>query len=169
AFSPAFWAANYKNYFFYLSSRLSSTYPYLKGIETIVNIFEKIKIYKGREYGWESHYLRLRAVYYDDKHCTHTAYLDYIYPINCEEKLIIEPDALNDKLAKAFTKKEHDVINRPDWDVRYIPEYTSSDSFDPDHKKYYEPFIRNFESGSARGEFLHDLAFQLRKLKEIQR
>ena len=166
AFSPAFWAANYKSYFFYLSSRHSTTFPYLDGIEAIVKIFEKIKVFKDtNEFGWMDQSLRLRAVYYDDKHCTHTVFLDYIYPHNAEKASIIDPVTLYEKLGKAFTKKEHKVINRPDWDVRYVAAHTGSDTFQLDHKNYYEPFMKNFESGSARNEFLHDLAFQLRQLR----
>ena len=90
AFSPAFWAANYKDYFFYMSCRHSNSYPYLASIETIVSLIEKISIQKSDEY-WSSQYLRLRAVYYDDKHCTHVAYVDYIYPHDTPDDKIIQP------------------------------------------------------------------------------
>lgn len=160
AFSPAFWAANYKKYFFYLSCRHSNTYPDLESVETIVRLIEKIPIYKDKENGWDSHYLRLRAVYYDDKHCTHIGYVDYIYPDKADKKSILNPKELDSYLSKAFTTKEHKIMNQPSWDILYVPESTSSDSFQLDHKRYYEPFLKEFENGNARKELLHDLVFQ---------
>ena len=159
-FSPAFWAANYKGYFFYLSSRHSNTYPCLESVETIVSIMEKIPIHKDTNFGWGSHYLRLRAVYYDDKHCIHIAYVDYIYPREANKTTILHPKQLQELLIKSFTEEEHIVMNCPDWDVLYIPESTISDSFQLDHKNYYEPFMRKFESGMNRHGFLDDLVFQ---------
>ncbi|HBZ26457.1 MAG TPA: hypothetical protein DEO54_09545 [Rikenellaceae bacterium] len=167
AFSPAFWAANYKDYFFYLSCRHSNTYPYLESVETIVSLIEKIPIYKDKEYGWYTHYLRLRAVYYDDKHCTHIAYIDYIFPKGVNKKGVLNPKKLNDLLFKAFTKKEHKVMNLPSWDILYLEESTGSDSFQLDHKRYYEPYLKEFEQGNARREFLHDLVFQIEMMENL--
>lgn len=161
AFSPAFWAANYKNYFFYMSCRHSNTYPYLESIETIVKIFEKVPLHIDKENWWNKHYLRLRGVYYDDKHSNHVAYLDYIFPENCDKELIIDPVKLNEFLNKGFIKKYHKILNRPTWDVLYIPENIIGDSFQLDHKSYYEPYLQDFEYGNSRKEFLHDVIFQL--------
>ena len=169
AFSPAFWAANYKDYFFYLSCRHSNTYPYLESIETIVSLIEKVSIYKNLDAGWNSHFLRLRAVYYDDKHCNHTAFVDYIYPSDTNKKNIIQPKALKDILFKAFTKKEYDVMNMPDWDFIYIPESTVSDSFQLDHKRYYEPYLKEFETGMTRKNFLHDWVYQIEMLAKLKK
>lgn len=165
AYSPAFWAANYKDYFFYLSCRHSNTYPYLESVEAIVNMLERIPIFKDEENGWESHYLRLRAVYYDDKHSTHIAYVDYIHPKNASKDDIINPIKLDELLSNAFTKKEWDVMNSPSWDVLYVSESTMSDSFQLDHKQYYKPYLKEFEQGSARKEFLHDVVFQHKMLQ----
>ncbi len=169
AFSPAFWAANYKDYFFYLSCRHSNTYPYLESVETIVSLIEKVPLHKDRKYGFETQYLRLRAVYYDDRHCTHIAYVDYIFPKGTEDKAILKPKKLNDLLFKAFTKKEHKVMNLPTWDIKYREESTSSDSFQLDHKRYYEPYLKAFERGNSRGEFLHDLVFQFEMIESVSK
>ena len=169
AFSPAFWAANYKDYFFYLSCRHSNTYPYLESIETIVSLIEKMPIYKDLENGWDSHFLRLRAVYYDDKHCTHIAYVDYIYPTNCDKKDIIQPKVFRDLLFNAFTKKEHNTMNLPDWDILYIPASTGSDNFQLDHKRYYEPYLKAFETGAARKHFLHDWVYEIEMIENLQK
>ena len=160
AFSPAFWAANYKEYFLYLSCRHSNTYPYLESVETIVSLMERIQVFKDKEYGWNSHYVRPRAVYYDDKHCTHIAYVDYIYPRGTNKSLIPNPKELQDFLMKAFTDEDHNIMNLPSWDFLFLEESTSSDSFQLDHKKFYEPHLKEFELGMSRSEFLHDLAFQ---------
>lgn len=156
AYSPAFWAANFKDYFFYMSSRLSNKYPPIDTIEAIINILEKAPLYKGGKNGYSSHYLRLRGVYYDDKYSQHVAYIDYIYPRDCNEKLIIDKTELYYKLNSGFTEKEHEIMNEPTWDVLYIPEFMGGDGFDLDHKSYYEPYLKNFEYGSPRNEFLHD-------------
>jgi hypothetical protein len=169
AFSPGFWAANYKDYFFYLSCRHSNNYPNLESVETIVSLLERIRIYKDRKNGWYDHYLRLRAVYYDDKHSTHIGYADYIYPEDSDEKKIINPPELKKLLDKAFTNKDNKVMNIPDWDILYIPATTSSDSFQLDHKKYYEPYLRDFEHGYARTEFLDDIVFEYEVLENIRK
>src|ERR1700754_4769856 len=43
AYSPSFWAANYKNFFLYMSSRDATTFPSLKAIEVIIGVMEDIK------------------------------------------------------------------------------------------------------------------------------
>ncbi len=44
-------------------------------------------------------------------------------------------------------------MNPPDWDILYISESTVSDSFQHDHKKYYEQYLKDFEQGNARNMF----------------
>lgn len=169
AFSPAFWAANYREYFFYMSCRHSNTYPYLESIETIISLMERVPIFKDVEEGWDSHYLRLRAVYYDDKHCTHIAYIDYIYPKGTKEDDILNPKELNNFLFSSFTKEDHDVMNVPSWDVRYLQESTESDSFQLDHKSYYEPYLKEFEKGMKRNMFLHDMVFEMEQIEGLSK
>ena len=148
-FSPSFWAANYKDYFMYLSCRLSNSYPYLESIETIVCIMEKISIFKDEKYFLDSHYLRLRAVYYDDKFSYHTAYIDYLYPDNSKNK-VIYPQELQEKLLKAFGEEESKIMNPPRWDIKYQIVNNLSDNFDIDHKKFYEAYRMEFEHGIGR-------------------
>lgn len=167
AFSPAFWAANYKDYFFYLSCRHSNSYPSLRSIETIVNVMEKVQIVKDKEYYWNSQYLRLRAVYYDDKHCTHIAYIDYIYP-QSDKASILKPTELNKMLFDAYVGNDYDFMNLPSWDVLYRQESTVSDSFQLDHKTYYGPFLKEFEQGMPRKYFLHDVVYQYEMFEKIE-
>lgn len=159
AFSPAFWAANFKEYFLYLSCRHSNKYPYLDSIEAIASILEEVPIFKDQENWWDSHYLRPRAVYYDDKHSNHIAYVDYIFPEETKDK-VINPQKLENILSAAFRKHEYKRMNLPFWDILYLEERTTSDSFKLDHKRFYEPYLKDFEIGSARKEFLHDMNFQ---------
>jgi len=165
AFSPAFWAANYKHYFFYMSCRHSNTYPYLSSIETIVSLIERIPIFEDKVNGWDSHYLRLRAVYYDDRHCTHIAYVDYIYPGSTKSK-VLKPKELDKLLSKAFTDEDHKIMNQPSWDILYLEESTNSDSFQLDHKRYYNPYLKEFEKGIARRQFLEDLVFEIGEMEK---
>lgn len=62
-----------------MSSRDANTYPELRDIETMVAKLEEIPIYKNEEYGWYNHYLRIRAVYYDDKNDSYSTFVDYIF------------------------------------------------------------------------------------------
>lgn len=169
AFSPGFWAANYKDYFFYLCCRHSNNYPDLESVEAIVSLLERIRIYKDKKNGWEENYLRLRAVYYDDKHSTHIVYVDYIYPKISDEKKIFNPPKLKKLLNKAFTNKDNKVMNMPEWDILYIPVSTLSDSFQLDHKKYYAPYLRDFEHGHSRTEFLDDIVYEFEVLENIRK
>lgn len=169
AFSPAFWAANYKDYFLYMSCRHSNTYPELKSIEFIVSLLEKVPIYKSKEYWWESHFLRLRAVYYDDKHCTHTIFVDYIHPKITNKKNLIDPKDLRGILFNAFVADKNAEINMPDWDVMYIPADIGGDSFQLDHKSYYEPYLSEFETGTARKFFLNDLVYHIEEIENLQK
>jgi len=160
AFSPGFWAANYKDHFFYLSCRLSNTYPGLPGIETLVQVMEQIELTGHKSpYGSNQH-LRLRAVYYDDKHSTHLAFVDYIYPNTTKEQEIISPGMLKKKLFDSYRRTPHDHINMPDWDIVYRAASTGSDHFDLDHKQYYEPHMKNFESGTTRNGSGHNTNFR---------
>ena len=167
AFSPSLWAANYKDYFLYLSCRHSNKYPYLESVEIIARIIEEVPIYKDEKWGFDSHYLRLRGVYYDDKHCTHIGYFDYIYPKK-SEKYVINPSLLNQILFKLFTAEDNKVMNVPDWDVLYLEESTLSDSFQLDHKRFYENHIKKFENGGSRRKFLHDMAYQYEEIQKLK-
>jgi len=155
--SPTFWCANFKEYFLYLSSRYASTFPDLNDIEKFVNIFERVKIFSDIDNPYNSHILKIRAVYFDDKHSTHTIFLDYLFPKDCSEKNIKEKDELKNELNESYLAELHTNdsiwINQPSWDIRYVPESFVSDNFDENHKQYYLPFIRNFETGSHRGDF----------------
>ncbi len=150
AYSPSFWSASYKDYFFYLSSRDANIYPDLKSIETIIDIMERIDINVDRKSTEHNHILRPRSIFYDDKHCTHRVYLDYLLPHGTKKELIIKPDEIQDLLFNAFIKTDHKDINVPDWDIKYVEVSFHNDHYHSDHKDFYEPYIQNYNSGSPR-------------------
>lgn len=149
-FSPSFWSANYKDYFFYLSSRDANIYPNLTGIETIVNLIEKIDINSERKVDEENHLLCPRSIHYDVKHCTHMIYLDYLMPYHTKKETIIRPSEIRQMLFEKFSDDDHEFINVPDWDIRYVEVSFGSDHFHKNHKKYYEPYVQNYTTGSPR-------------------
>jgi hypothetical protein len=51
----------------------------------------------------------------------------------------------------------------------YVPEYTGSDSFQLDHKRYYEQYLNEFATGMARKNFLHDWVFQIEQLEALEK
>jgi len=150
AFSPSFWAGNYKDYFLYMSSRTASTFPYLNDIEEIVRVFEEIDFSKQKGY----QQIRLRSVYYDDKHCTYLVCLDYLYEKELDKKTdLLSHQEVKTLLMSAFVDLEIEDVNYPEWDIHFIPVNTDSDHFHEDHKSYYEPYLTEFKSGVPRGYF----------------
>lgn len=154
--SPAFWAANYKDYFLYLSSRTATTFPTLKDVEEIVNRIESIKLPEGDT--WDHHYIRPRAVYFDNKHEQFSVFADYLYTKKTEDKLIM-PHAINEVLRDGMGLYSEDgaMWYITNWDIRYICTNQISDGFHLDHQEYYKPFMRNFTSGMARSSFISEM------------
>lgn len=138
---PNRWLANHRGYYFHICNRIGSTYMmHLASIAARLKELEAIRLAPG-------HFIRLRAVHYDDKHGTYTWFVDYMHssdkaPANIEDKI---------KLAM-----------RDDWgwndgqhyrfDVRSVSYNSGSDHYDRDHYDYYMPFLANFFSGRLRDE-----------------
>jgi hypothetical protein len=171
--SPSFWAANYKDYFMYLSCRLTNAFPNLKDVEEIIRRIEEIPLPEGDN--WNRHYLRPRAIYYDNKNEQFVVFVDYLYPTG-ELKNVLGPDQLNKYLrdGQGLYFDEESMWHLTYWDVEYIDCNQTSDSFDIDHKQYYEPFINNYKIGLSRNEFIserklfrNELVFRNGKLIEL--
>ena len=154
--SPSFWAANFKDYFIYLSSRLTSAFPSLKDAEEIIKKIEKIPLPKGDD--WARHYLRPRAIYYDNKNEQYYVFIDYLYPAGKLED-VLEPKVLNDFLkdGEGLYSDGVGMWKITFWDLEYIDCNQTSDSFELDHKKFYEPLINNFKIGLTRGNTLSEM------------
>lgn len=134
-----FWYANYKNNIFYISLRIGTNCNiYLKDISDRINEIEKAKLPNG-------HYLRLRAVHFDDKYTNYYLFLDYLVPKDSADEDI----KVDDDVYELLTER---VIDGVSYSVDlYIYEYLPySDNFDINHQEYYNNFIGNFKSGFPR-------------------
>jgi hypothetical protein len=148
--SPALWAANYKDYFLYLSSRVAHTFPTLKDVEEIVRRLQTIPLPQGGD--WAHQYMRPRAVYFDNKHENFTVFADYLFPKD-ENPAPLTPTVVNEVLRDGQGLYADDLAMwyLTHWDIRYVPTNQVSDHFHLDHKDYYGPYLDNFKTGIARG------------------
>jgi Restriction endonuclease len=139
--SPSRFVAHYKGYVFQLTNRIGSKVDHhLPGIAARISEIQQLKLPK-------HHFIRPRAVWYDDKGGAYTWYIDYMLPH--DEK----PAASNAKLAHLL----HDGCVMEDgqmytWDIRRVRYWSSSDHYDEDHDDYYAAYLANFIEGSKRGE-----------------
>ena len=156
--SPSFWAANYKDYFLYMSSRTANTFPELKDVETIVEKLESIKLPKDDDY--QGHFLRIRAVFFDNKHDQYSVFADYLYPHGRQDE-VIRPKQLDEYLqdGQGLYHDEKYMWKLTFWDIRYIECYQVSDHFHPDHKDYYDNYMRNFQFGINRTGYISEIDF----------
>ena len=154
--SPSFWAANYKEYFVYLSSRDANTFPALGEVEFIVRRLESIVLPSGEDWHW--HIIRPRAVYFDNKHENFVAFADYLFPEDREDE-VIAPQEINKVLrdGEALHTDGQAFWYTTFWDIRYVPTGQIGDHFHLDHKEYYEPYMNNFRIGLARTRFISSL------------
>jgi hypothetical protein len=137
--NPNHWIANYRGYHFHLSNRIGSKVDYHFGsIGDRINEIESIKLA-------EDHFIRIRAVHYDDKNGCYSWFLDYMHPHDQEP--IMSSARIAHNLGDGWALSDgqiysFDVITRP-----YLP---YSDHYDKDHYDYYEPYLHNYHTGSKR-------------------
>ncbi len=136
--SPSIWAAHYRGHFIYLCCRDGATFPCLSWVEPLVARFEKLT-------AGEDEYLRLRAVYFDDKHCQLYVFSDYLHPANSVPT--ISPLQFSEVVGDGYCP---DTCLQTLWEVRRVTSYPSGDHFHVDHHVFYEPYIRNFREGTFR-------------------
>jgi len=155
-YSPSFWAANYKDYLLYLGSRTAHKFPSLTEVEEIVRRLESIKLPDGED--WNRHYLRPRAVYFDDKHEQFSVFADYLYSKEGRDE-VLPPNELDKVLrdGMGLYGDETGMWYLTSWDIRYVECLQISDHFHLDHKDYYEPFMQQYRLGMARNQFLSDM------------
>lgn len=154
--TPSFWAANYKDYFIYLSSRAAHTFPALKDVEEIVRKLESIDLPKGKS--WEGHFIRPRAVYFDNKHEQFTVFADYLFP-NGKQAEALSPEALNEVLkdGQGLYSDGGGMWYLTYWDIRYVACNQMSDHFHLDHKSYYKPYMDQYRVGTVREYLLSEM------------
>ncbi|QVM99619.1 restriction endonuclease [Pseudomonas rhodesiae] len=130
---PNHWTANFKGYYFHLTNRIgSSCQMYLKDIE------EKLEYLESHTLP-DKHFMRLRSVYFDDKHGTFVWYVDYMHPNT--EKL----DCNSEQLEEFLSQEWNDTF---DVKIRGYLEY--SDHYDPDHYDFYDRYMGQFILGMYR-------------------
>lgn len=134
-----FWHANYKGNIFYFALRIGTNCDcYLKYIAERLDELRRLKLP-------QHHYIRLRAVYFDDKYSNFMLYLDYLIPQGTSEDNF-KPSA------DVISFCNERIIDGTLYDVDLkIYEYNGgSDNFDLDHQSYYAYYIPNFKSGMER-------------------
>ena len=141
-----FWYVSYGGYVFYLSLRIGANYDaYLPHIGAIIDVFQKIQLP-------DNHYIRLRAVYFDDKYTQFKLFVDYLIPSNIDKNNFNYPsdvvDFCNGTAIDSGIYYEVDIKN-----YEYNP---NSDNFDIDHRSYYAYYISNFRFGMSRDDVESD-------------
>jgi len=132
---PNHWSANFNGYYFHITSRIGSSCDrYLPEIEDKIAAYEELGLPP-------KHFVRMRSVFYDDKHGTFTWYLDYMHPH--DESPVMSPEQIAQALG------EDDIWNHShDVEVRHYSEF--SDHYDPDHYDYYLENMGQFILGLPR-------------------
>lgn len=136
--NPNHWIVNYRGYYFHLSNRIGSYGEmHFSNIEKRIKEFEKLPFP-------QKHWLRPRALYYDDKNGNYTFYLDYLIPYN-------EKPFMNHSTIKRLLH-DGEVIDGQfyKFDIYIYTYMDSSDHFDLDHYDYYRPFVGTFVTGFNR-------------------
>lgn len=151
--SPSFWSANHRGYFFYLSSRTANSFPSLDDVDAVLNKIEAIKLPEPKEnHWWNKHMIRLRAMYFDNKHENYIIFIDYIFPEDEKKENLITPKQFSEILKPGMGLYSDDIAmwKIAYWDVCYQKAIISSDHFHEDHKDYYVSFMNNYQYGRER-------------------
>ncbi|CAG9273081.1 restriction endonuclease [Burkholderia cepacia] len=137
--SPNRWIVNYRGYYFYLSNRVGSRADvHLESIAARVAEIEAIDL-PG------DHHLRIRAVYYDDKHGGYTWYLDYLRPYR--NLVPVSIASLKRRLKDGWGFEDGQTYH---FDIVVRSTSPSSDHYDVDHYDYYEDDAHAFSWGIDR-------------------
>ena len=137
---PNQWVVTYDGFYFFLRNRIGSDYNYY--FNHIENIIEEIKSIPMEN---EDHFVRIRSVYFDDKHFSYVFYLDYMYPNS--DNPCISSAKIQEFLGDGYAKEDGRFYQ---FDVRTIPYFKGSDHFDPDHYDYYVPYDSYYKEGKER-------------------
>lgn len=137
---PNQWVVTYDGFYFFLRNRIGSDYNYY--FNHIENIIEEIKSIPMEN---EDHFVRIRSVYFDDKHFSYIFYLDYMYPNS--DNPCISSAKIQEFLGDGYAKEDGRFYQ---FDVRTISYFKGSDHFDPDHYDYYVPYDSYYKEGKER-------------------
>ena len=136
-----FWNASFQRNIFYIALRIGTNCNCcLNNISALIAELNQLKLPK-------NHYIRIRAVYFDDKYSNYLIYLDYLVPAEEKEKNI-EP---SEDVIEFCNERIVDGLYY-DVDLKIIPYHGYSDNFDLDHQSYYSFNIPFFKTGMKRQE-----------------
>lgn len=136
---PNHWVVNFKGYYFHLSNRIGSRNRYhLETIENRILEIEKLDFP-------EKHFIRMRAVHFDDKNGNYTWYLDYMHPHNHQP--IYNVYTLKRMLGNESVMEDGQFHF---FDINIQQYLEHSDHYDPDHYDYYDKQISAFITGRER-------------------
>jgi hypothetical protein len=131
---PNYWIVNYSGYHFHIVNRIGSNCnQHLSGITKQISRLENIKLPEG-------HFIRIRAIYYDDKHAEYIWYLDYMEPdwsndyIDQNSEIIISEEEIQRQLGHDETLDDGQTYY---FDIRKVICSPLSDHYDQDHYDYY--------------------------------
>lgn len=140
--NPNYWIVNFNGYKFHLSNRIGSNCDYhFYSIKKRLSEIESIQLPRDQ-------YIRLRAIYYDDKNGNYTWYLDYMYAR--DSKSILNIENIKAYLGNECVWEDGQVYN---FDIISYQFFPFSDHFDIDHYDYYKPYISTFQQGNTRYPF----------------
>ncbi|MGR5280361.1 restriction endonuclease [Photobacterium damselae] len=136
---PNHWVVNYKGYYFNLANRIGSSHEYyFESIEARIADIEDIDLPEG-------HFIRPRAVYYNDKSGCYTWYIDYMYPNGGDPELTTAE--LKHILGDGYALEDGQIYT---FDVKRRAYLSHSDHYDPDHYDYYNNHMYQYLHGFER-------------------
>jgi hypothetical protein len=96
--------------------------------------------------------IRLRAMYFDNKHDDYVIFIDYIYPQDEKKENLVHRDHFRELLQQGMGlySDESGMWKIAFWDVKYVKANIISDHFHEDHKDYYLPYMNNYQHGISR-------------------
>lgn len=131
---PNHWTANFKGHYIHLTNRIGSNCAMY--LDTIEHRLEELETHPLPE----KHFLRLRSVYYDDKHGTFTWYIDYMHPHN-SPPIYANEQQLEENLNQEWNDS---------FDIKFRSYSEYSDHYDPNHYDFYDRYMGQFILGMYR-------------------
>lgn len=137
--SPNDFVAHHRGYIFHLSNRVGSRVEYhLESVDARLDDLEALEFPHG-------HFIRPRAVWYDDKNGGYSWYLDYMFPH--DQQPVMTKQTLANNLGDGYALEDGQVHN---FDISLIKYHPFSDHYDKDHYDYYLRYMPNYLSGTKR-------------------
>jgi hypothetical protein len=137
--APNDFVAHYAGYVFHLTNRIGSRVAHhLPSIAARITELEAVQLPT-------SHFIRPRAVWYNDKAGSYTWYIDYMRPD--AEAPAISRAVLLDLLKDGWALDDGQIYN---WDINFVRYLGWSDHYDEDHYDYYTRYLSNFLRGTPR-------------------